>query len=154
MRIDLGIRPVVLLTATFFAAAGSASAQVGLSSGTQQVALLVRVPPRASLLGVIPIREKVTGSLRETSVRVRLTANTGYRLLVRVTATNGARVWVRATDGLFQELVVGTPVTVAQNHTGTEECEQEVNYRIQSESAAQPAPSLPMVYEIVVDPAL
>jgi hypothetical protein len=146
-------RTTVLLAVTLFAAAQGANAQVGLSSKTQSVVLLARVPARASLPEVISLGEKASGSIRETSVRVRLAANTGYRLLVRGAATSGARVWVRANDGRFQELVEGTPVTVAQSPTGNEEWEQEVHYRVESD-ARQAQASLPVRYEIALNPAL
>jgi hypothetical protein len=154
MPIDLTIRHAILLAATFFAAARSASAQVGLSSGTQRVALLARVPARASFQEVISLQEKASSALRETSVRVRLAANTGYRLIVRGAQPTGARLWVRAADGRFHELVAGTPVTVARNANGTGDWEQEVHYRIQSEVARQPQAPLPVRYEVAVDPAL
>lgn len=55
------------------------------------------------------------GSVRETSVAVRLSANTGYQLIVRGTGSPTSRVWVRATNGEFQELTAGSSVTVARD---------------------------------------
>jgi hypothetical protein len=148
-------RTTALLAVTLFAAGQSASAQVGLSSGTQQVALLARVPARASFQEVIPLREKASGSVRETSVTVRLAANTGYRLIVRGAQPTGARLWVRAADGLFHELAPGARVTVARHATGTGEWEQEVHYRIESADAPQlEATTLPVRYEVAIDPVL
>lgn len=147
-------RTSVLLAVTLFAAAGSASAQVGLSSGAQRVALLVRVPARASLQEVVPLQEKARGSIRETSVRVRLAANTGYRLIVRAAQPTGSRLMVRAADGQFHELVAGTPVTVARHAPGTGEQDQEVHYRIESADARVPQAPLPVRYEVAVDPVL
>jgi hypothetical protein len=87
-------------------------------------------------------------------VRVRLAANTGYRLIVRGAQPTGARLWVRAADGRFHELVAGTPITVARNATGTGDCEQQVHYRMESDNAGlSPAP-LPVRYEVAVDPTL
>ena len=147
-------RTTVLLAVILLAAAQSGSAQVGLASGTQQVALVARVPARAALQEVISLRDKVSGSIRETSVRVRLAANTGYSLIVRHAQTSGSRLWVRTDDGRFHELVAGTPITVARNAPGNEECEQEVQYRLESEDARVTQAPLPVRYEVVVDPAL
>jgi hypothetical protein len=148
-------RTTVLLAVTLFAAGQSASAQVGLSSSTPAVALLARVPARASLQEVIPLWEKGTGSIRETSVRVRLAANRGYRLIARGAQPTGARLWVRAADGQFHELAPGARITVARHATGTEQWEQEVHYRIESEDAHQiEATTLPVRYEVAIDPVL
>src|SRR4051794_30518130 len=59
-------------------------AQVGLNSGIAQIALVVRVPPRVSMLGVNSLGETRRGdNVSEGSVKVRFTANTSYRLIVR-----------------------------------------------------------------------
>ena len=146
-------RTTVLLAVALFAAAQSASAQVGLSSGTQRISLVARVPAHASLREMVPFRVEASGSVQEASVRVRLAANTGSRLVVRAAQLSGARLWVRAADGQFHELVSDAPITVAR-HAGHEEWEQEVHYRVESEDAHQPPPSLPVRYEVVIDPAL
>jgi len=127
---------------------------VGLSSSTPAVALLARVPARASLQEVTPLREKGIGSIRETSVRVRLAANSGYRLIARAAQPTGARLWVRAADGQFHELAPGARITVARHATGAEQWEQ-VHYRIESEDAHQlEATTLPVRYEVAIDPVL
>jgi hypothetical protein len=144
----------VLLAVSLFATGQSASAQVGLSSSTPAVALLARVPARATLQEVIPLREKGTGSVRETSVRVRLAANRGYSLIARGAQPTGARLWVRASDGQFHELAPGARITVARHAKGTEQWEQ-VHYRIESEDAHQlEATTLPVRYEVAIDPVL
>jgi hypothetical protein len=136
------------------AAAQGASAQVGLSSGIQQITLLARVPVRASLQEVIPLEDKASGSIRETSVRVRLAASAGCRLMVRGVQPTAARIWVRAADGRFHELVAGTPVTVARNATGNGDWVQEIHYRTEREDARGTQAPLRVRYEVVVDPAL
>jgi hypothetical protein len=147
------LRTIVLLAVILLAGTRSTSAQVGLSSKAQQIALLARVPARVSLQEVVPLRETVSGSIRETSVRVRLAVNTGSRLIVRGSELTGVRLWVRAADGQFHELTVGTSLMVARNTTGTEEWQPEVQYRLES-GARMPQAPLPVRYEVVIDPAL
>jgi hypothetical protein len=130
------------------------SAQVGFSSNLAQVALVVRVAPRASIEGVSPpVQSTGQGSLTEASVKVRLSTNTGYRLVVVGTASSQAsRLWVRTSSGDFQELVPGASVTVAQGQRAAGQLEREVSYKL--EAAADAVESLPVRYEIVVTPTI
>ena len=132
----------------------SLAAQVGIGSNLAQIALVVRVAPRASIEDVSPaVRSTSPGSLREASVKVRLFANTGYRLVVVGTPSSQAsRLWVRSSSGDFHELVPGASVTVAQGARSAGQSEREVSYRL--ESAADAVESLPVRYEIVVTPTI
>ena len=119
-----------------------------------QIALVVRVAPRASIEDVSPaVRSTSRGSLREASVKVRLFANTGYRLVVvRTPSSQASRLWVRSSSGDFHELVPGASVTVAQGARSAGPSEREVSYRLESEAEA--VESLPVRYEIVVTPTI
>jgi len=129
-------------------------AQVGLSSRTAQVALVARVPVRASMPGVssvlqTPRKDRVS----EGSVMVRFTANTTYRLLVRGTELHsGSRVWVRSARGDYTEVKAGQSVTVLHGGDNGGPSESEVSYRI--ESAKDGVQDLPLRYEVVVDPSI
>lgn len=147
----------VALGAVLFAAlsgATSLAGQVGLGSNLAQVALVVRVAARASIEEVSPpVRSTSQGSLTEASVKVRLSANTGYRLVVVGTASSQAsRLWVRSSSGDFHELVPGASVTVTQGARSAGQSEREVSYRL--ESAADAVEALPVRYEIVVTPTI
>lgn len=130
-------------------------AQVGLTSGMAQVALVARIAPRGSIQGVSAEREAArTGSFREASVKVRLSANTGYQLVVRGTAIPTSRIWVRAASGEFQELTAGASVTVARDAHCAGQWEREVHYRIEAEESAPALNALPVRYEIAIDPVM
>jgi hypothetical protein len=128
-------------------------AQVGLTSGMAQVTLVARVAPRGTIQGVSPQRETGnSGSVRESSVTVRLAANAGYQLIVRGTATPTSRIWVRSANGEFQELRAGSAVVVARDPRGGGEWERSVHYRI--ETSGNGAPLLPVRYEIAIAPTI
>jgi hypothetical protein len=125
--------------------------QVGITSGMTQVALVARVAPRGSIQGVSAERETGRmGALREASVTVRMSANTGYRLVVKAAGTSTSRIWVRAMTGEFQELTAGSSVTVARDAHRAGQWEREVQYRIEGGDLN----SLPVRYEIAVSPQL
>jgi hypothetical protein len=147
-------RVITTVALAIVALAPSASAQVGLSSGVQSVALLARVPARASLPEVIRRQSRSSRLGRETSVTLRLEGNTGYRLLVRGAPPSGARIYVRASDGKYHELVAGAPIVVARDTRGRGEWEREVQYRIESAGHTKAEAPLPVQYEIAVDPRL
>jgi hypothetical protein len=130
----------------------AARAQVGTPSGAAHVALVAHVATRASIQGVSG--DRVTGrvgGLRKASATVRISANTGYRLIVRGTGAPSSRVWVRAVTGEFQELTDGSSVTVAQGAYGAVESEREIQYRIEAAGKEQ---SLPVRYEMAISPQL
>ena len=141
---------VAVLLATV---ASAAVGQVGLSSRVQAIALVARVPVRASLGEESPRQEKTSGLMRETSVTVRLAANTGYRLVVKSVAASRSRTWVRGADGQFHELVAGEGIVVAQDPAGNGEREREIQYRVEDKSQRTEV-SPPVRYEILVDPTL
>jgi hypothetical protein len=131
-----------------------AKAQVGLTSGMAQVALVAYSAPRGAIQDVGHQQEvSRTGRVSEASVLVRMSSNTGYQLIVRGTGSTTSRIWVRAANGAFQELRAGSAVTVAR---GTPTAgEREVRYRIESANAADMAEqSLPVQYEIAINPTL
>jgi hypothetical protein len=131
-----------------------AEAQVGLTSGQAQVALVARVAPQGSIQGVSPQRQTGgSGAVRETSVLVRLSANTGYQLMVRRTGAHPSRIWVRTVDGAYQELTTGSSAVVARDRHRAGQWEREVHYRIESPEGSDEQP-LPVRYEIAVTPTL
>src|SRR3954468_16389727 len=131
-----------------------AVAQIGISSGVAQIALVAHVPARAEIREVRPARHSQAGSLHETSLGLRLGANGGYRLVAKATNAAGARVWVRAVDGRFRELVPGAAIVVAQDPAGTQTLERELQYRVESTRWARTEPLPPVRFEIVVNPTL
>jgi hypothetical protein len=149
-------RTLATLWVALVAAPPMLEAQVGLTSGMAQVALEARSAPRGSIQGVSSPRETGrNGSVRETSVTVRLSANTGYQLMVRGTGAGSSRIWVRAVNGEFQELTAGSSVTVARNGHSAGQWDREVQYRIQSADAADiNEQALPVRYEIAINPTM
>jgi hypothetical protein len=132
-----------------------AEAQVGLSSGMAQVALVARIAPRGSIQGVSAQRETGrVGTLREASVTVRMSANTGYQLMVRGTGAPTSRIWVQAANGEFQELTAGSSVTVAQDTHRAGQWEREVRYRIEAQDSEDNGSALPVRYEIAINPTM
>jgi hypothetical protein len=131
-----------------------AVAQIGISSGVAQIALVAHVPARAEIREMRPARHWQAGSLHETSLRLRFGANGGYRLVARPTNAAGARVWVRAVDGRFHQLAPGAAIVVAQSPAGTEELEPKVQYRVERKGNSSTEPAPPVRYEIVVSPTL
>ncbi len=136
-------------------------AQVGLASGTAHIALIVRVPPRASINGVSWARETAgQGSLSEGTVKVRLSANTGYRLVVVGTAPVSSkaepalRLWVRAENGRFEEVKSGDAVTVVRGHHADAASEPEVSFRSETSASGRDTDVLPVRYEIRIEPTI
>ena len=128
-------------------------AQVGLSSEVSQVALTARVAQRISMQRAGAIRETGSDST-QMSVRVRVSANTGYRLVVvRTVGAPGERLWVRDAAGDFRELTSGGAVTVARAHRAGE-WEKEVRYRAEGIKPAEGRRVLPVRYEIRVEPTI
>lgn len=149
----------LLAVLAFLASTSSLQAQRGLGSGVAQIALIARVAPAAAFHGVSPTRGTVHAvGVKEARVTVRLSANTGYRLVVLGTGTEPnrplARVWVRGADGRFQRLSPGSSVTVARGAHTAGEWDREVSYRIEAPASADPGQTLPVRYEIRIDPTI
>jgi hypothetical protein len=135
-----------------FALPSVAQSQVGITSGLTEVALIAHVAPRGSIQDVGAERETGrVGALREASVTVRLSANTGYRLIVRAAGAPTSRMWVKAVTGEFQELTAGGSVTVARDAHGAGQWDREVQYRIESTGDLN---NLPVRYEIALSAQL
>lgn len=150
-------RPMlVMIGIGAFASSSVAEAQVGLTSGMAQVALVARIPPRGSIEQVSSHRQTAaTGTMREFSVTVRLSANTGYRLIVRGMGVPTSPIWVRSADGTYQELRSGTSVTVARDSHCAGQWQREVRYRTEVTDSGDENPrALPVRYEIAIDPTL
>lgn len=146
-------RVAVVLALSFGAGQLPAEAQVGLTSGAARVTLIARSAPQGSIPAVsAPERFAQVGSLRETAVNVKLSANTSYRLVVRGTAANGTKVWVRSVTGEFQELTEGTAVTVARD-AAAPGIEQQVQFRIEGSDGNAPG-ALPVRYDLVIAPTI
>jgi hypothetical protein len=154
--ISLGTRTVALVGLLAVGSAQAAVSQVGLSSGLAQVTLLARIAPRGSIHGVGAQRETARqGTVREVSVMVGLSANTGYQLIVRGTSAPASRVWVRAVTGEYQELTAGASVTVARDTRCAGQWQREVQYRIEtSDAAGSELQNLPVRYEMAINPVL
>jgi hypothetical protein len=156
--IGRGIGALVMLT---LARPAAVQAQAGLSSGVAHIALIARVAPRASIGGVGPTTETVRrGTLREGTVKVQLSANTGYRLVVVGTepaksdAAPSSRLWVRGENGQFEELRTGTAVTVVRGNHAPGGWQPEVNFRTEGAESAQGPQVLPVRYEVRIDPVI
>ena len=154
-------RRLVALGILAVAGPATLAAQVGLASGSARITLIARVAPRASVNGVSQAQETARqGTLREGTVKVRLAANTGYRLVVVGTAPvssndqSASRLWVRAENGRFEELRSGGSVTVAHELRSAGEWEREVSYRTESSEISGSAQALPVRYELRVEPTI
>jgi hypothetical protein len=135
-------------------------AQIGLASGSARIALIARVLPRVSVDGVSSARETARqGNVREETVTIRLSANTGYRLVAVGTAPPGSRVgpaprlWVRTENGRFEEVRSGAVVTVVRSQHGVGECESEVSFRREAPESVE-SPQLPVRYEVRLEPTI
>jgi hypothetical protein len=128
-------------------------AQVRLASGVAQVALVAHSEPRGSILGIGPAQETSRASgVRQVSVSVRLSVNTGYRLLVQGNDRESSRVSVLAADGTFQPLMPGSSVVVARGSHGR--WERTVQYRIETPEGVESAEALPVRYDLAIDPTI
>ncbi len=158
----LGVIGRKLAVLGILAVAGPASlqAQVGLSSGVVQVALSARSAPRASIYEVGPSKETGRqGNVREASVRVRLSANAGYRFVVVGTAPVSSdapvsRLWVRAETGRFEELRSDSAVTIIRGHHADGRSETEMNFRRETSVSGRHTGVLPVRYEIRIEPTI
>ncbi|HEY9014899.1 MAG TPA: hypothetical protein VIM84_07540 [Gemmatimonadales bacterium] len=137
-----------LATVTLFCLglAGPLGAQVGLQSGQAQVSLVARAAPGGLITAV--------GTDRDAGVVLRVSANTGYRVVARSIETGnpGERVWVRSVGGELQELTPGASITVARGEAASD-WEQQVELRLQSGDIASQHP-LPVRYDLYIDPTL
>jgi len=89
----------------------------------------------------------------EAVTTVRLSSNTGYRLIVRGLEGSTFPVWVRSATGEFVLLTAGTSVAVARATRGSEETLQDVYFRFESPVSGGTPPPLPVRYELAIDPA-
>lgn len=130
-------------------------AQIGLSSGSAQIAMIASVPSRASIAGVSTSRETARlGTMREGTVKVRVSANAGSRLVVVGTGqAGGAPVWVRDVEGEFREVTSSSAVIVARDRRAAGEWVGEVRYRAEALNPVE-ADMLPLRYEIRVEPTI
>jgi len=136
-------------------------AQIGLASGSARITLIARAAPGASINGVGPTQETArSGALREGTVKVRLSANTAYRLVVVGTdpvsskAASASRLWVRAENGRFEELKSGAAVTVVRGHHADAASVPEVSFRSEMSASGSHTDVLPVRYEIRIEPTI
>ena len=155
------IGTAAVFIAVLLVPAERAEAQVGLASRESRVSLVARVPSGASMVASLPRVLGERGAVSEASVTVRLAGNSGYRLLVHRTAPqraagtgNRGRIWVQGLDGTFHELQENSPVTVALDQSHTGELERDIVYRFETSGPADGMVSLPVRYEIAVNPTL
>jgi hypothetical protein len=134
--------------------ARNADAQVGIRSEVAQVTLLARSVPQGSIRAVEPARQiGRSGPTVDATMLVRSSANTGYRLLVR-SEVPAHRIWVRDVNGVYQELTGASVVTVARHRHGAGERESEVLYRLEMSGTRELSESLPVHYELAIDPTM
>ena len=151
-------RRVTLLVLLAGAGPVAAQAQIGLTSAPVQVALIARSAPQAAVSGVSAFRETArTATSTEGTVTVRLSVNTGYRLVVVGTDPEAhrapsSRVWVRADNGRFEEISSGTRVTVLRGPHATGQ--PQVKFRTERPDPDRTSAVLPVRYELRVDPAI
>jgi hypothetical protein len=138
----------------------SLEAQVGLTSEAARIGLIAHVPLRASISGVGSARHiGLRGRPGEEAVKLRLAANTGYRLVVVGTAPVSPRavpvlrLWVRAENGGFEEIRPGTAVTVVRGRHAAE-WQPEVRFRGEGAQWVEGSHVLPVRYEVRIDPAI
>jgi hypothetical protein len=107
--------------------------------------------------GAIQSVSRVSGSANvnhAASLAVRMTANTGYSLVVRgVQSANTGRIWVRTSTGEFQELKPGSSVTVARDAHSAGTFEHQVQYRVDSPAGVEPG-DVPVRLELRLDPVI
>lgn len=109
---------------------------------------LAAAPTVATARPVVFAAGGAAGDVVEVTSVVRVTGNTGYRLLVRARAgAAGLGLAVRDASGSFRSLAEGEAVEVARG-SGHGQA-RSVVYRV-SEGAAMAEP--PVVYELVYDP--
>ena len=148
-------RTLAAMLAAAWGGAAPMAAQVGLGSDVAQVALVVQVAPAVAIQGAAPLIRSSNGSVTEASVNLRLSTNTGYRLVaVGLRPGRGSRLWVRSATGEFQELTAGASVTVARESPTAGQVEREVSYRIESAAGGDGVESLPVRYEVVINPTI
>lgn len=148
-------RGIVAVGLLVLAAPAPVQAQVGLASGAARITLVARVSPKASLGHVSPARETDRrGTVRDETVTVRLSANTGYRLVVVGTApASSPSLWVRVESGRFEEVRSGAAVTVIRGRHAVVEWEPELTFRSERSESAGPH-VIPVRYEVRIDPAI
>ncbi|MEO8089528.1 MAG: hypothetical protein ABI703_04450 [Gemmatimonadales bacterium] len=136
-------------------------AQIGLASGPSSILLIAAVPPKASISGVGSAREATRrGNLREQTVVLRLSANTGYRLLVVGTAPVGSsagpasRLWVRGECGRFEEVTPGGAVTVLRGRQAVADWEPGVTFRSEDFEPVESPHGISVRYEVRIDPTI
>jgi hypothetical protein len=87
-------------------------------------------------------------------ITLRISANSGYRLVVRGTGITPAeaRIWVRSVSGEFQEVTNGSSVIVADDSHPVRDEERRLEYL--RESSGDPDLRLPLQYELQMSPAI
>lgn len=151
---------IAALVAALLAWSGEAQAQVGLASRDAPISLVARVPAGAAMEEVSSARTiAVRGSIREAAVTVRLTSNSGYRLIVHGIRTEqhpsaAGRIWVLGVDGNFHQLVGGFPVTVAHEKQTAGESARDVVFRIEHSAELLEQQSVPVRYDVAVNPSM
>ena len=151
---------IAALVAALIAWSGEVRAQVGLASREARISLVARVPVAAVMEEVSSPRTiTVRGSIREAAVTVRLTSNSGYRLIVHDIrseqhASATGRIWVLGADGKFHELVNGSPVTVVHEKQRAGELARDVVFRIEHSAELLEQQSVPVRYDVAVNPSM
>jgi hypothetical protein len=132
-------------------------AQVGLGSGEGRIALIAQVAPRASMSETAFARAtRHLGNVTEQTVTIRLSANTGYRLMVVGTASESVQsgtvsgLWVKTESGRFEKITSGAAVTVIRGQA-VSEWEPQVTFRTEQ---AESMNALPVRYEVRIDPTI
>jgi hypothetical protein len=148
------VRRGILALGLVSALAGRATAQVGLTSGLAQVTLAARAPVQGSIQDVLTqpgIGLPNGGS--QGSITLRMSANSGYRLVVRGTGrSEGVRIWFRSAAGEMREVTEGAAIVLVDDVHPSGIAERRVEYRV--EGAGEGSDRLPVRYELEISPTL
>jgi hypothetical protein len=135
--------------------AARAEAQVGLTSGIAQVGLIARAPLQGTIEGLETHGGiGLSSSQGNESITLRLSSNSGYRLIVRGSGVRSEelRIWFRSVAGELEEITDGSAVVVADGSKTTGITERKVEYRV--EGVTKDSEPLPVYYELQVSPSL
>jgi hypothetical protein len=124
-------------------------AQVGISSGMRQVALVARAPSHLTLPSVSHRKIGRRGDLDEAAVSISVPAGGGYRVVARGNAGITSRIWIQVADDGYQELTPGAAVMLPGARHGSSE--REVRYL--TDGSASTA-DVPLRFELLIDPVI
>jgi hypothetical protein len=141
--------PLIAMALLSASTGNDLQAQVGISSGVTQVALVVHAPSHATLPSVSHRKMGRRGNLSEAGIRIHVSATSGYRVVARGNAGMTSRIWIQVADEHYQEVTPGAAVTLPGGQRGTSE--REVRYLTDGSSSTA---DVPVHLELVIDPVI